>query len=125
MLLLTLTSDREGEAIAYHLKNFLDIPAKKLKRITYHEITKKAVEEAINHPGKIDEDMVDAALARASLDKIVGFRLSPIARTKVGAKSVGRCQSPALKLVVEREEEIMAFKPETYYEIYLPFTKIR
>lgn len=115
--------DREGEAIAYHLKNFLNIPAKKLKRITYHEITKKAVEEAINHPGKIDEDMVDAALARASLDKIVGFRLSPIARTKVGAKSVGRCQSPALKLVVEREEEIMAFKPETYYEIYLPFTK--
>jgi DNA topoisomerase-1 len=120
---LCMDADREGEAIAYHLKNFLNIPEKKLKRATYHEVTKKAVEEAMANPRKIDLNMVNSALSRASLDKIIGFRLSPIAKTKVGAKSVGRCQSPALKLIVEREEEINAFKPETYYEIYLPFTK--
>ena len=115
--------DREGEAIAYHLKNFLNIPAKKFKRVTYHEVTKKAVLEAIDHPGKLDENLADAALARASLDKIVGYRLSPIARNKVGCRSVGRCQSPALKLIVEREEEINNFIPKTYYEIWLPFIK--
>lgn len=115
--------DREGEAIAYHLKNFLNIPEKKLKRATYQEVTKKAVQDALNNPRKIDLNLVNAALSRASLDKIIGFRLSPIAKTKVSAKSVGRCQSPALRLVVDREEEINAFKPETYYEIYLPFSK--
>lgn len=116
-------ADREGEAIAYHLKNILKIPKSKLKRITFHEITKKAVLEAIDHPGKLDENLADAALARASLDKIVGYRLSPIARNKVGCRSVGRCQSPALKLIVEREEEINNFIPKTYYEIWLPFVK--
>ena len=115
--------DREGEAIAYHLKNFLNIPVNKFKRVTYHEVTKKAVLEAIDHPGKLDENLADAALARASLDKIVGYRLSPIARNKVGCRSVGRCQSPALKLIVEREEEINNFIPKTYYEIWLPFVK--
>ena len=115
--------DREGEAIAYHLKNFLNIPTKKFKRITFHEVTKKAVLDAIDHPGKLDDNLVDAALARASLDKIVGYRLSPIARNKVSCRSVGRCQSPALKLIVEREEEITNFVPKTYYEIFLPFIK--
>ena len=120
---LAADPDREGEAIAYHLKEQLKIPDKKLKRITFHEITKRAVTEAIAHPGKIDYNLVDAALARASLDKIVGYRLSPIARNKVGCRSVGRCQSPALKLIVEREEEIVNFKSKKYYEIWLPFTK--
>ena len=120
---LAADPDREGEAIAYHLREVLKIPKSKLKRITFHEITKKAVTEALEHPGKIDEDLVDAALARASLDKIVGYRLSPIARNKVGCRSVGRCQSPALKLIVEREEEINSFVPKTYYEIFLPFIK--
>lgn len=115
--------DREGEAIAYHLKNVLKIPEKKFKRITFHEVTKKAVTDAIAHPGKLDNNLVDAALARASLDKIVGYRLSPIARNKVGCRSVGRCQSPALKLIAEREEEINNFVPKTYYEIWLPFIK--
>jgi len=122
---LAADPDREGEAIAYHLKEQLKIPEKKLKRITFHEITKRAVTEAIDHPGKIDYNLVDAALSRASLDKIVGYRLSPIARNKVGCRSVGRCQSPALKLIVEREEEINAFIPKTYYEIWLPFKKGR
>lgn len=120
---LAADPDREGEAIAYHLKEQLKIPEKKLKRITFHEITKRAVTEAIDHPGKIDYNLVDAALSRASLDKIVGYRLSPIARNKVGCRSVGRCQSPALKLIVEREEEIVNFKSKKYYEIWLPFTK--
>lgn len=120
---LAADPDREGEAIAYHLKEQLKIPEKKLKRITFHEITKRAVTEAIDHPGKIDYNLVDAALTRASLDKIVGYRLSPIARNKVSCRSVGRCQSPALKLIVEREEEINNFIPKTYYEIWLPFKK--
>lgn len=123
MVYLAADPDREGEAIAYHLKEQLKIPEKKLKRITFHEITKRAVTEAIDHPGKIDYNLVDAALSRASLDKIVGYRLSPIARNKVSCRSVGRCQSPALKLIVEREEEINAFIPKTYYEIWLPFKK--
>ena len=123
VIYIATDADREGEAIAYHLKNVLKIPKSKLKRITFHEITKKAVLEAIDHPGKLDENLADAALARASLDKIVGYRLSPIARNKVGCRSVGRCQSPALKLIVEREEEINNFIPKTYYEIWLPFIK--
>lgn len=115
--------DREGEAIAYHLKNFLNIPDKKLKRITYHEVTKKAIEDAMNKPRKIDNNLVNAALSRASLDKIIGYRLSPIARNKVSCRSVGRCQSPALRLLVDREEEIINFIPDDFYEIWLPFTK--
>lgn len=115
--------DREGEAIAYHIKNVLNISDKKFKRATFHEITKRAVTEALEHPGKLDTNLVDAALSRASLDKIVGYRLSPIARNKVSCRSVGRCQSPALKLIVEREEEINNFVPKTYYEIWLPFIK--
>ena len=122
-IILATDDDREGEAIAYHLKEVLKIPAKKLKRCTFHEITKKAVTDALAHPRKIDQHLVDAALGRAKLDKIVGYRLSPISRRKVGARSVGRCQSVALKIVVEREEEITNFKPKTYYEIWLPFTK--
>ena len=118
---LATDPDNEGEAIAYHLKNVLNIPDSKLKRITYHEVTKKAIEHAIEHPGKINMSVVNAALARASLDKIIGYRLSPIARNKVSCKSVGRCQSPALKLLVDREEEITKFVPDTFYEIWLPF----
>ena len=115
--------DREGEAIAYHLKEVLKIPAKKCKRSTFHEVTKKVVLDALDHPRKIDMDLVDAALARAKLDKVVGYRLSPIARRKISARSVGRCQSAALKMIVEREDEITKFKPETFYEIWLNFVK--
>jgi len=115
--------DREGESIAWHLKEELDIPVKKLKRCTYTEVTKRAVEEALNHPRKIDMNLVHAAESRSKLDKIVGYRLSPIARNKVFCKSVGRCQSPALKLITEREEEILKFESKTYYEIWLDFEK--
>lgn len=115
--------DREGEAIAWSLKTFLNIPDEKYQRVTFHEITKNAVLKAFNNPRKIDDDLVSASQARQKLDKIVGYRLSPIARSHVGALSVGRCQSAGLKLIVDREKEIQSFVTETYFDLFLQFTK--
>lgn len=122
-ILLASDPDREGEAIAWSLKKFLNIPDDKYQRIVYHEITKSAIEKALNEPRKIDEELVSAAHTRSRLDKIVGYRLSPLAMRLLNARSVGRCQSAGLKLVVDREKEISNFKPETYYEMYLNFKK--
>ncbi len=122
-VILATDPDREGEAISYHLKNFLKIPDDKYERITYNEITKKAVTEALNHPRKIDMQLVNAALNRSCRDKIVGYRLSGIARNNVNARSVGNCQSPGLGMIVDLEEEIENFIPETYFDLYLHFTK--
>lgn len=115
--------DREGEAIAWALKKFLKIPESKYDRVTFHEITPKAVLKAFDSPRKIDEDLVDAAQARQILDKLTGYRLSPEARKAIGAKSVGRCQSAGLKLIVDRELEILNFVPEIYYDLFLHFNK--
>lgn len=115
--------DREGEVIAWSLIKFLNIPKIKIRRAVTHEITPKAVVNAIENPIKLNEDLVDAGLTRLTLDKMIGFRLSPIAKTYVGAKSVGRCQSVGLKLVVDREKEIQSFVPETYFDLYLNFVK--
>lgn len=115
--------DREGEVIAWSLIKFLNIPKTKIRRAVTHEITPKAVVNAIENPIKLNENLVDAGLTRLTLDKMIGFRLSPIAKTYVGAKSVGRCQSVGLKLVVDREKEIQAFVPETYFDLYLNFVK--
>lgn len=115
--------DREGEAIAWSLQKFLGIPKDKYERVTFHEITPTAVIKAFDNPRKIDKDLVAAAQSRQKLDKIVGYRLSPIAKTSVNAKSVGRCQSAGLKLIVDREKEIINFVPETYWELYLYFNK--
>ena len=122
-VILATDGDREGEAIAWALKKFLNIPDNKYERITYHEITKNAIAKAIENSTKIDENLVEAAHARSCLDKIVGYRLSPLARQEIKARSVGRCQSAGLKLIVDREKEIIDFKPETYYELYLNFKK--
>ena len=122
-VILATDGDREGEAIAYHLIEELKIPAKKQNRITYHEITKAAIEKAIKNSRDLDYDLVAAAVSREKADKIIGYRLSGIARNNVGARSVGRCQSAGLKLIVMREEEIMNFKPEIYYDLYLHFKK--
>lgn len=122
-VILMSDPDREGEAIAYHLKEVLKIPESKYIRCTTHEITKGGVEKALNNPRKLDEDLIDAAKSRSCADKIIGYRLSGIARNNVGARSVGRCQSAGLKLIVEREEEIQNFKPEKYYDLYLHFSK--
>lgn len=115
--------DREGSVIAWSLIKFLKIPKTKYRRITTHEITPKAVVHALENPIPLEEDLVEAGLTRMTLDKMIGFRLSPIAKTYVGAKSVGRVQSVGLKLVVDREKEIQNFKPETYFDLYLNFEK--
>ncbi|MDR1032705.1 MAG: type I DNA topoisomerase [Candidatus Nomurabacteria bacterium] len=115
---LATDPDREGEAIAWHLSEVLKLNAKKTKRIEYHEITKSAVEEAIAHPRTIDMDLVKAQQARQALDRLVGYELSPVVWRKVpGGKSAGRVQSPALRLIVEREREIDAFKPEEVFKV--------
>lgn len=120
---LMTDGDREGEVISWSLVKFLGIPKTKIKRAITHEITPKAVVAAIEHPVKLNDNLVDAGLARMTLDKMIGFRLSPIAKTYVGARSVGRVQSVGLKLVVDREKEIQAFTPETYFDLYLNFAK--
>ena len=110
--------DREGEAIAWHLFEALKktVPAENFYRVTYNEITKPAILEAFSHPEKIDMNRVDAQQARRILDRLVGFQGSPVVRKQIrGANSVGRVQTVALRLVVEREKEIENFKPETYF----------
>jgi DNA topoisomerase I len=120
---LASDNDLEGESISWHLQEMLGVPKKKLQRITFNEITKKAIEEAIKNPRSIDTQKVDAQETRRILDRIVGFRLSGLALSKLNAKSAGRVQSAALKILVDKELEIKAFIPETYFEIFLPFTK--
>lgn len=110
--------DREGEAIAWHLKELLDTPEAKTKRIVFHEITKTAIDEALEHPRSIDPKLVDAQQARRVLDRLVGYRLSPFLWKKVvRGISAGRVQSVAVRMIVEREREIEAFKPQEYWSI--------
>ncbi len=123
MIYICSDPDREGEAIAWSLKKFLKIPKEKCKRATFHEITKTAVLNALANPTDIDDNLVDSSHCRMCVDKMVGFRLSPIARRQVSAKSVGRCQSAGLKILVDRELEIQNFKPEKYYDVLLHFNK--
>ena len=120
---LASDEDREGEAISWHLRETLDLPREKTRRIVFHEITKQAILEAIEHPRDIDMNLVDAQQARRVLDRLVGFELSPILWRKIQPKlSAGRVQSVALRLIVDREKEIMAFKPEPYYRVEAIFT---
>ncbi len=113
--------DREGEAIAWHLKDALGIKDKNYKRVLFNEITKDKVIEAINNPTVINDDLVHSQETRRILDRIIGFRLSKLLQSKIGAKSAGRVQSVALKLIVDREREIMAFVPEEYWTITAKF----
>ena len=111
--------DREGEAIAWHLSNILDVEDSKMARVTFNEITKDAVKKAIKNPRKIDMDLTNAQQARRVLDRIVGYKISPVLWKKVQkGLSAGRVQSVAVKLVVDREEEIEKFVPEEYWNIY-------
>ena len=115
---LATDPDREGEAISWHLKELLNLPDDKAKRVTFNEITKKVVTESIQHPREIDQDLVDAQQARRVLDRIVGYQLSPLLWKKIRrGLSAGRVQSVATRMVVMREEEIEAFIPEEYWEI--------
>lgn len=112
--------DREGEAIAWHLAYLLDLDLEDKNRIVFHEITKETVSEALKNPRKIDLSLVDAQQARRILDRIVGYELSPILWKKVkNGLSAGRVQSAALKIIIDRENEINAFVPEEYWTISL------
>lgn len=122
-VIIATDGDREGEAIAWSLKHFLKIPNNKYERVTFNEITKSAVTKALANPRKIDDNLVNSAQSRGVLDKIIGYRMSPIARQEVNAKSVGRCQSAGLKLITNREKEIINFKVDKFYEVWLHFTK--
>jgi DNA topoisomerase-1 len=110
--------DREGEAIAWHLKEALGLDDERVRRVTFNEITKHAVQEAFSHPGVINMDLVQAQEARRFLDRAVGYKLSPLLRKKVTrGLSAGRVQSVAVRLIVEREREIEKFVPEEYWKI--------
>ena len=116
---LATDPDREGEAIAWHLSKILDVDADKITRVTFNEITKTAVQKAIKEPRSIDINLVDAQQARRVLDRIVGYKISPVLWKKVRrGLSAGRVQSVAVKLIVDREEEIEKFIPEEYWNIY-------
>jgi DNA topoisomerase-1 len=115
---LATDEDREGEAISWHLKEALELPDEKIKRIVFHEITKSAILEAVANPRNIDYHLVEAQQSRRILDRLVGFEMSPILWRKIQAKlSAGRVQSVAVRLIVEREREIDGFKPAVRFKI--------
>ena len=118
MVWLASDEDREGEAISWHLFDTLGLKAENTKRIVFHEITKNAILNAIENPREIDLNLVNAQQARRVLDRLVGFELSPVLWRKIQPKlSAGRVQSVALRLVVDREREILAFSNEAYYKV--------
>ena len=117
-VLLASDPDREGEAIAWHLARVLDLDINDENRIVFHEITKPAILEAMKQPRKIDMDLVHSQETRRMLDRIIGFKLSKLLQNKIQSKSAGRVQSVALKLIVDRENEIKAFKSEEYWTIH-------
>ena len=120
---LATDPDREGEAISWHLQQVLEQPDKKVSRIVFNEITKNAVTNAIKNDRQVDINLVHSQESRRILDRIIGFRLSSLMQQKIGSKSAGRVQSVALKLVVDREKEIDAFKKEEFWEISAKFLK--
>ncbi len=125
-IILATDPDREGEAIAWHVREYLDekkiLKDKQIERVVFNEITKKAVISGIDNPRNIESNLVDAYLARRALDYLVGFNISPILWTKLpGSKSAGRVQSVALRLLTEREHEIEQFKPDEFWTLNLIF----
>jgi len=121
-LFLATDPDREGEAISWHVYEVLRdrglLENKNVSRVVFHEITKNAIREAVEHPRELALDLVNAQQARRALDYLVGFNLSPLLWKKVRpGLSAGRVQSPALRMICEREEEIQAFKPQEYWSI--------
>ena len=125
-IILATDPDREGEAIAWHVKEYLNekkiLKDKKVERVVFNEITKKAVTNGIDNPRNIEPNLVDAYMARRALDYLVGFNISPILWTKLpGSKSAGRVQSVALRLLTEREHEIEQFKPEEFWTLNVNF----
>ena len=125
-IILATDPDREGEAIAWHVREYLEekklLKDKKVERVVFNEITKKAVSNGIDNPRNIESNLVDAYMARRALDYLVGFNISPILWTKLpGSKSAGRVQSVALRLLTEREHEIEQFKPDEFWTLNVNF----
>lgn len=119
---LATDPDREGEAISWHLAYLLGLELDKNNRVEFNEITKTGVKTGMEHPRAIDKDLVDAQQARRILDRLVGYKLSPFLSQKIRrGLSAGRVQSVALRIIVDREEEIRAFKPEEYWSIDAKF----
>ena len=120
-LILATDPDREGEAISWHVRELLAkrrVLPKDVQRVTFNAITKDTVTTAMQHPRELDQDLIDAYLARRALDYLFGFTLSPVLWRKLpGAKSAGRVQSVALRLICEREREIEVFKPQEYWSV--------
>merc|ERR1711991_541437 len=125
-IILATDPDREGEAIAWHVREYLEekklLKDKKIERVVFNEITKKAVSNGIDNPRNIESNLVDAYMARRAFDYLVGFNISPILWTKLpGSKSAGRVQSVALRLLTEREHEIEQFNPEEFWTLNVIF----
>jgi DNA topoisomerase I len=120
---LATDPDREGEAISWHLAQELGLSEDLVDRVTFHEITKNAVQEAFKQPRTLDMNLVHSQETRRILDRIIGFKLSKLLNNKIKSKSAGRVQSVALKLIVEKEKEIKAFIPEEYWEVEAAFKK--
>jgi len=118
---LATDPDREGETISWHLFDELAIPEDKYDRVVFNEITKDIVLKALENPRRIDMNLVHSGETRRFLDRIIGFRLSKLMQSKTGGKSAGRVQSVALKLIVDREREIIAFVPKEYWTIEAEF----
>lgn len=122
IIYLASDDDREGEAISWHLKNILELDEKKIKRIVFHEITEKAIKKALEKPRTINEDLVNSQQARRILDRLVGYKVSPILWKKIkGGLSAGRVQSVAVRLIVEREREILDFKAKQDFRVISTF----
>ncbi len=120
---LATDPDREGEAISWHLADVLGLDLEEESRVVFNEITKDAILEAFKHPRKVDMDLVKSQESRRILDRIIGFKLSKLLQSKIKSKSAGRVQSVALKLIVEKEKEIQAFKSEEYWTVDALFEK--
>merc|ERR1711981_1139858 len=128
-IILATDPDREGEAIAWHVREYLSekklLKDKEIERVVFNEITKKAVIQGIENPRQIEPLLVDAYMARRALDYLVGFNISPVLWTKLpGSKSAGRVQSVALKLITEREHEIELFNPKEFWTLKVNFKDI-
>ena len=122
---LASDDDREGEAISWHLKTALELTDDKIKRIVFHEITEKAIKNAVANPRKIDMDLVNSQQARRLLDRLVGYKLSPVLWKKIkSGLSAGRVQSVAVKMIVEREREIRNFKSEKSFKVVASFKTV-
>ena len=122
-IFIAADGDRSGEFISWSLLEYAKVPKTTASRMIMHEITPKAVLHALENPVKFDSALVDAEKARQCTDKLIGFSLSPLGKKHIGAKSIGRCQSVGLMLVADRENEILDFIPEKYFNLYLNFTK--